>query len=443
MRTHLKDNMAVNFYLDKRADKHGDCPIRVSISIFGARFISSTGYKVAPAKWDQSKQQVKKGSTAGAGVTYSTINAALAKLSEHFSAYEHQCMLDKIKPTSAEIKKELAEHFARKKTTGGKQALIFDYFELYYSEVPKQNQWSLSTCKSFRKMVNYIDEFDHDLTFGRLTEKRLNDFVLFLREDKNLRDSTVKLIVGILFWVLRWATKKGYNTNLDYQKFSLKTKTPQNPIVFLEWEELMKIYHYEFPPKGTRVLLKEYNGRTYEKKIGNTTFLQFVRDFFCFCCFTSLRFSDMQNLKWSSVSENTITITTIKTSSTITIELNKYSLEIIDRYRGMDNEYVFPRITNSKGNELIHVLCELCEINAPITKTYYKGGERIEDTRPKFAFVGTHTGRRTFICNALMMGIPANIVMKWTGHSDYSAMKPYIDIANSAKAEAMALFDKR
>ena len=62
----------------------------------------------------------------------------------------------------------------------------------------------------------------------------------------------------------------------------------------------------------------------------------------------------------------------------------------------MDNEYVFPRITNSKGNELIHALCELCEINTPITKTYYKGGERIEDTRPKYAFVGTHTGRRTF-----------------------------------------------
>ena len=109
----------------------------------------------------------------------------------------------------------------------------------------------------------------------------------------------------------------------------------------------------------------------------------------------------------------------------------------------MDNEYVFPRITNSNSNKLIHVLCELCEINAPITKTYYKGGERVEDTRPKYAFIGTHTGRRTFICNALMMGIPANIVMKWTGHSDYSAMKPYIDIANSAKAEAMSLFDKR
>jgi len=439
----LEISMAVNFYLDKRADKHGDCPIRVSISILGTRFVSSTGYKVAPAKWDQKKQQVKKGSTAGAGVIYSTINAALSKISEHFNAYEHQCLLEHVKPTSAEIRKELSEHFARKKATGGKQALIFDYFELYYSEVPKQNQWSLSTCKSFRKMVCYIDEFDHNLTFQRLTETRLNDFVLFLREGKNLRDSTVKLIVGILFWVLRWATKKGYNANLDYQRFSLKTKTTQNPIVFLEWEELMKIYHYEFPPKGTRVLLKDHNGQTYEKKIGTTKRMQIVRDFFCFCCFTSLRFSDMQNLKWSSVSESTITITTIKTSSTITIELNKYSLEIIDRYRGGDSEYVFPRMQNYTANTFLQSLCELCEINTPITKTYYKGGERIEDTRPKFAFVGTHAGRRTFICNALMMGIPANIVMKWTGHSDYSAMKPYIDIANSAKAEAMALFDKR
>lgn len=32
--------------------------------------------------------------------------------------------------------------------------------------------------------------------------------------------------------------------------------------------------------------------------------------------------------------------------------------------------------------------------------------------------------------------------MKWTGHSDYGAMKPYIDIADKAKAEAMKVFDR-
>ena len=49
--------------------------------------------------------------------------------------------------------------------------------------------------------------------------------------------------------------------------------------------------------------------------------------------------------------------------------------------------------------------------------------------------------RRTFIVNALSMGITPNVVMKWTGHSDYKAMKPYIDIVDSIKASSMAKFD--
>ncbi len=55
--------------------------------------------------------------------------------------------------------------------------------------------------------------------------------------------------------------------------------------------------------------------------------------------------------------------------------------------------------------------------------------------------IGTHTGRRTVIVNALSLGITPNIVMKWTGHSDYKAMKPYIDIVDSIKASSMTKFD--
>ena len=36
---------------------------------------------------------------------------------------------------------------------------------------------------------------------------------------------------------------------------------------------------------------------------------------------------------------------------------------------------------------------------------------------------------------------PPQVVMKWTGHSDYKAMKPYIDIAEKTKANAMNLFE--
>ena len=138
-----------------------------------------------------------------------------------------------------------------------------------------------------------------------------------------------------------------------------------------------------------------------------------------------------------------MTITTVKTADTITIEINKYARSILDKYAARDDlrGYVFPSITNQRMNVYLKDLCELCGINEPITQTYYKGSERIDETAPKFELIGTHTGRRTFICNALMLGIPAEIVMKWTGHSDYKAMKPYIDITNAAKAKAMSLFN--
>ena len=42
-----------------------------------------------------------------------------------------------------------------------------------------------------------------------------------------------------------------------------------------------------------------------------------------------------------------------------------------------------------------------------------------------------------------MLGIPPQIVMKWTGQSDYAAMKPYIAIADSAKSDPMAKFDNK
>ena len=45
------------------------------------------------------------------------------------------------------------------------------------------------------------------------------------------------------------------------------------------------------------------------------------------------------------------------------------------------------------------------------------------------------------VVNALSLGITPNIVMKWTGHSDYKAMKPYIDIVDSIKASSMTKFD--
>ena len=108
----------------------------------------------------------------------------------------------------------------------------------------------------------------------------------------------------------------------------------------------------------------------------------------------------------------------------------------------MPDNKALPVVCNQKMNVYLHELCELAGFIEPIRQTYYMGNERIDVVKPKFKLIGTHTGRRTFICNALGMGIPHQVVMKWTGHSDYKAMKPYIDVADEIKIEAMKKFNE-
>ena len=172
--------------------------------------------------------------------------------------------------------------------------------------------------------------------------------------------------------------------------------------------------------------------------------LIYTRDVFLFMCFTGLRYSDVANLKRCDIRDDRIEITTAKTYEALVIDLNKYSRSILKKYEETEFKRgaALPLISNQKMNKNLHELCRLAGFDKPIRYTYFRGAERIDEVKPKYAYISTHTGRRSFICNALALGIAPQIVMKWTGHSDYKAMKPYIDVADSIKAEAMKMFDE-
>lgn len=124
--------------------------------------------------------------------------------------------------------------------------------------------------------------------------------------------------------------------------------------------------------------------------------------------------------------------------------MNNHSKTILEKYKNIafQERKVLPVISNQRMNTYLKELAEFAEINEPAPETYYNGNERIDVVTPKYALLSTHAARRTFICNALSLGIPANVVMKWTGHSDYKAMKPYIDIADDIEANAMSKFNQ-
>ena len=301
---------------------------------------------------------------------------------------------------------------------------FWEVFDEFVKECGNQNNWTESTYEKFAAVKNHLKEFKEDVTFEYFDEFGLNEYVNFLRDKKDMRNSTIGKQMGFLKWFLRWSFKKGYNQNIVYDTFKPKLKTTSKKVIFLTWDELNKLKDYQIPKD------KQY--------------LERVRDVFLFCCFTSLRYSDVRNLKRSDVKSDHIEVTTVKTADSLSIELNKYSKAILEKYKDIhfENHMALPVISNQKMNDYLKELGELAEINEPIRETYYKGNERIDEVTPKYALLSTHAGRRTFICNALALGIPAPVVMKWTGHSDYKAMKPYIDIADDIKANAMNKFNQ-
>ena len=433
----------VKFYLFPRPDKHGEHPIRVSISIRGTRLVSTAGYNIAAIKWSQIEQRVKKGYNNADKVPSNIINARLKAIDSHFSNFE--IGLDH-KPTVV----ELAEHLAsikgtvRKAQKSRKDPIsVMEYFDKFVMEESRINQWSDGTLQCWHAFRKHLAN-QHFTQLSGIDENSIARFVNYLRTEAKMNEKTVAKHYSNLMWFLNWCIRKDYCKGEKVHKYKPKFKVIAPPVIFLTKDELLKLYTYQVPANGTKVILHNQRGEEYEKLVSDSGALEKTRDLFCFCAFTSLRYSDMAKLKRSDIIGDCIHIVTKKTADPLIIELNDYSRAILDKYSSCEypGGLALPVISNQKMNDYIKTLGELCEFTTPITKSAFRGGQRIEVTQPKWVMLGTHAGRRTFICFMLSQGTPPQIIMKWTGHSDYKAMKPYIDVADETRQKAMKSFDK-
>ena len=404
-------------------------PIRMRVNFASKRIEFTTGYRIDSAKWDADKQRVKNGCSNKLKQSASEINASLLEYYTEIQSIFKRFEVEDVMPTPEQIKEAFnALHKPVSEEPKPKnEALPCDFFQVFddfVEDCGRQNNWTDSTFEKFAAVKNHLTNFREGLTFEFFDERGLNDYVGYLRDVKEMRNTTIGKQLSFLKWFLRWAFKKGVHQNNAYDSYKPKLKSTQKKIIFLTWDELNRLREFKIP--------------------SNKQALERVRDVFLFQCFTGLRYSDVFNLRRSDIKDDHIEVTTVKTSDSLIIELNNHSKAILDKYKDVafENDKVLPMITNQKMNDYLKELAEMAGIDEPVRQTYYRGNERIDEVTPKYALLGTHAGRRTFICNALALGIPPQVVMKWTGHSDYKAMKPYIDIADDIKANAMSKFNQ-
>ncbi|HEY4286960.1 MAG TPA: site-specific integrase [Puia sp.] len=152
--------------------------------------------------------------------------------------------------------------------------------------------------------------------------------------------------------------------------------------------------------------------------------LKRFRDLFVLGSFTGLRFSDFSNIKPEDIRKGMLYKKQGKSDHWVVIPLRPEASEIlVRRFKG-----IVPRVSNPELNRHIKQVGRLAGISTLIKTSYKKGNQDIEVTKPKYAWITTHTCRRSFCTNEFLAGTPPELVMKISGHKSLKDFYKYIRI---------------
>lgn len=404
--------MQVSFHLRKdKIGKTGLAPVRMVIATNGFKIFKAVkGIKCSENNWDKKKERVKPQKKNQAYNNYIEYNKIIDELDTKVKKLGRYILLNNITPTKDYILEKL-ETIDRVEPTHLFFPTLDEFIESCKStKVPR-------TIKSYVTTRNFLLDFEshsnYKLAFETIDNiffEKLQDYTFLERKNKN---SYLAFIVKVLNTFMNWAHDKEYHDNLKFKKF--KVRKDETEIIYLTMDELMTLYNFKF----------------------DSNRLSQVRDVYCFNCFTGLRISDTAALKDSNIKNEHITLTIQKTRATNTkIPLNQFSKAILQKYKDTIHEPL-PIISQQKFNKYIKECCQKAGINTPTTITRFIGQKRTDKTVPKHELITSHTARKTFVTNSLILGMNQMVVRNITGHKKEDSFRRYVKIADDYKKKEM------
>jgi integrase len=360
--------------------------------------------KVIPASWDSKKQCVKN---IISELNKDYINKYLSDIKKEAINIHTKAVSNRIPITRALIKEGL-DRFTKKTSTISSLIPFIDEFiktadkriiagtgRLTSSQTIKKYNTTLSVLKEFAAVYIRPVDFDTiDLDFYQ-------DYLDFLTTTKKYKINTVGKHIATLKGFLNEAEAKGLTTRSDHKSKRFKVLTEDSTAIYSPVEELLKVYNHDFAD----------NKR-----------LERVRDLFIIGAFTGLRFSDFTAIKKENIKGDNIELFQQKTGGKVIIPIHKVVKEILDKYNGAAPE----NISNQKLNDYIKEVYKAVEVKERIEIISTKGGVRVVKAFEKWELVSSHTARRSFATNLYLMGVPAQTIMKITGHKTETAFLKYI-----------------
>jgi integrase len=399
-------------------------PLLLYCSIGGARLKFAMNASIAPKHWDLKSQRVKKlADTPKSSLAFNKkMEDAIELLNIHIDGFQKR---------GKKVSKESIS-LALRGTPEKVVALLWtESIEDTYTHFlanhknPAGFTMELSTIKKHKTIKKNLTDFvtkyypcfewlDIDINFLRKFQDYIYD------ELDNIDNTATKYIKGVKT-VLRYLQATSYPINPTVLNF--KVREYEAPALVVELKELQVLMNKEIVETG----------------------LAMVRDVFIFMAWTGQRFSDIKTIDRKAITkrngQNVWLVTTEKTNDTsITVPLNEYCMEILERYANYDT--AIPIFSEPYFNRSIKDVFRKAEINRVVRKIIWKRGRPLQTSEPISEIITSHVARKTFITNSLILGMSESEVKKISGHKDDRSFRRYVELGSSYLSKAKVKLSK-
>ena len=384
----------------------------------------SLEYRADPEKWDGKAQRPLSGTihkVADQNCSARIITTAIEEGLDQIKMAFKKCEIDSVMPS-----KEILKTMVRGEKPEAEVKLrktLAELYEEFLETMSDEKNWTEKVHYKYKQTWDHLNACCPGITLEQLTKTKMRELKNWYIKE-GYRNITINKMFRFLKTFIKWMKAEGYEIQPGVLEYRTNLIIVQKTITFLTQEELMNFYHYKFGD--------------------NEKNLELTRDMFCFMAFTSLRYSDLSNLKKANVFNDHIEICTKKAHDNLSIPLTIHAKEIINKYK--DDEYedgkMFRVYANQKINELLKEAAKIAGLDKEVIQIYYQGNTRHEEVKKFYEIIGCHDARRTFVCCALASEISPTTVMSCTGHSTYNAMRPYIKVADETQQKELAKWDR-
>ena len=262
--------------------------------------------------------------------------------------------------------------------------------------------------RRYTTSVNWVRKFDSKTALKDIDKRWVQRYLKFLsitpgKYGKILNQNTIHEYLIYIANVLNNAVREGLITSNPTKSLNVadRPKKYENKREFLTAEEIKKLIDVPSPEK--------YNN---------------IRSAFLFSCFSGLRYSDIQQLRWEHIKEYkegvVIEKKLQKTQNMLNLPLSKRAISFLPERKG-DKEMIFKLPKSMATVEMyIKLWSEFAKIDKHVT---------------------FHTARHTFAVSILTCGGDIYTLSKLLGHKKITTTQIYADILEETKKNTMNLLD--